>query len=55
MSDQHKTISIAFLLQFAGAAAILAAAFFAPLPERVAVLSGAAAIAFGKAFSRFGG
>ena len=55
MSDQHKAISIAFLLQFIGAAAILAAAFFSPLPERIAVLAGAAAFAFGRAYSRVAG
>ena len=53
MSDQRKSIPIAFLLQFIGGAAILAAAFFSPLPERIAVLAGAAAFAFGRAYSRF--
>ena len=55
MNEQHQHISIAFLLQFAGAAAILAAALFSPLPERIAVLAGAAAFAFGKAYSRIAG
>jgi len=45
-------IQIGFLLEFAGAAAVIAAAFFSPLPERIAVLSGAAAFAAGRFFPR---
>ena len=55
MSDPQKAKFIAFVLQFAGAAAILAAAIFSPVAERIAVLGGAAAFAAGKAYSRFAG
>lgn len=55
MSDRHIAIPIAFLLQFIGGAAILAAAFFSPLPERIAVLAGLAAFGFGRAYSRIAG
>ena len=55
MSDPRKTQLISFALQFAGATAILAAAFFSPVAERVAVLGGVTAFAAGKAYSRFAG
>jgi len=45
-------IQIAFLLEFAGAAAVIAAAFFSPLPQRIAVLAGVAAFAIGRFFPR---
>jgi hypothetical protein len=52
MSDQANKIRIGFLLEFAGAAAVIAAAFFSPIPERIAVLSGVAAFALGRVFPR---
>jgi len=45
-------IQIGFLLEFVGAAAVIAAAFFSPLPERIAVLSGVGAFAVGRFFPR---
>ena len=45
-------IQIGFLLEFIGAAAVIAAAFFSPLPERIAVLSGVGAFALGRFFPR---
>ena len=45
-------IQIGFLLEFIGAAAVIAAAFFSPLPERIAVLSGVGAFAAGRFFPR---
>lgn len=45
-------IQIGFLLEFIGAAAVIAAAFFSPLPERIAVLAGVGAFAAGKFFPR---
>ena len=45
-------IHIGFLLEFIGAAAVIAAAFFSPLPERIAVLSGVGAFAAGRFFPR---
>ncbi|HTQ85070.1 MAG TPA: hypothetical protein VMI93_02565 [Candidatus Solibacter sp.] len=45
-------IQIGFLLEFIGAAAVIAAAFFAPLPERIAILSGVGAFAAGRFFPR---
>jgi len=45
-------IQIGFLLEFVGAAAVIAAAFFSPLPERIAVLSGVGAFAAGRFFPR---
>lgn len=47
-----RGIQIGFLLEFAGAAAIVGAAFFSPLPERIAVLAGVGAFAVGKFFPR---
>ncbi len=52
MSDQANKIHIGFILEFAGAAAVIAAAFFSPLPERIAVLSGVGAFALGRFFPR---
>jgi len=53
-SSSSKTsspgIQIGFLLEFIGAAAVIAAAFFSPLPERIAVLSGVGAFAVGRFF-----
>jgi hypothetical protein len=45
-------IQIGFLLEFIGAAAVIAAAFFSPLPVRIAVLSGVGAFAAGRFFPR---
>jgi len=45
-------IQIGFMLEFIGAAAVIAAAFFSPLPERIAVLSGVGAFAAGRFFPR---
>ena len=45
-------IQIGFLLEFIGAAAVIAAAFFSPLPERISVLAGVGAFAAGKFFPR---
>lgn len=45
-------IQIGFLLELIGAAAVVAAAFFSPLPERIAVLSGVGAFAVGRFFPR---
>jgi hypothetical protein len=45
-------IHIGFLLEFIGAAAVIGAAFFSPLPERIAVLSGVGAFAAGRFFPR---
>ena len=56
MTDTNKTtgsgMQIGFLLEFIGAAAVIAAAFFSPLPERIAVLAGVGAFAAGKFFPR---
>jgi len=51
-SSSAPHIQIAFLLEFAGAAAVIAAAFFSPLPQRIAVLAGVAAFAIGRFFPR---
>jgi hypothetical protein len=45
-------IQIGFLLEFIGAAAVIGAAFFSPLPERIAVLCGVGAFAAGRFFPR---
>jgi hypothetical protein len=45
-------IQLGFLLEFIGAAAVIAAAFFSPLPERIAILSGVGAFAAGRFFPR---
>ena len=45
-------IQIGFVLEFIGAAAVIGAAFFSPLPERIAVLSGVGAFAAGRFFPR---
>jgi len=45
-------IQIGFLLELIGAAAVIGAAFFSPLPERIAVLSGVGAFAVGRFFPR---
>jgi len=45
-------IQIGFVLEFIGAAAVVAAAFFSPLPERIAVLSGVGAFAVGRFLPR---
>jgi hypothetical protein len=45
-------IQLGFLLEFIGAAAVIGAAFFSPLPERIAVLSGVGAFAVGRFFPR---
>jgi hypothetical protein len=45
-------IQIGFILEFCGAAAVVAAAFFSPLPERIAVLAGVASFAVGRFFPR---
>jgi len=44
--------NIGFLLEFIGAAAVIGAAFFSPLPERIAVLFGVGAFAAGRFFPR---
>jgi hypothetical protein len=51
-SSASPGIQIGFLLEFIGAAAVIAAAFFSPLPERIAVLSGVGAFAAGRFFPR---
>ncbi len=51
-SSSGSGIQIGFLLEFIGAAAVIAAAFFSPLPERIAVLSGVGAFALGRFFPR---
>jgi hypothetical protein len=51
-SSSGSGIHIGFLLEFIGAAAVIAAAFFSPLPERIAVLSGVGAFALGRFFPR---
>jgi hypothetical protein len=51
-SSSGRGIQIGFLLEFVGAAAIVGAAFFSPLPERIAVLAGVAAFALGRFFPR---
>ena len=51
-SSSGTGIHIGFLLEFIGAAAVIAAAFFSPLPERIAVLSGVGAFAAGRFFPR---
>jgi hypothetical protein len=55
-SDQHGGLTgptnIGFLLEFIGAAAVIGAAFFSPLPERIAVLAGVGAFAAGRFFPR---
>ena len=51
-SSSGSGIQIGFLLEFIGAAAVIAAAFFSPLPERIAVLSGVGAFAAGRFFPR---
>ena len=51
-SSSGPGIQIGFLLEFMGAAAVIAAAFFSPLPERIAVLSGVGAFAAGRFFPR---
>ena len=45
-------IQIGFVLEMIGAAAVIGAAFFSPLPERIAVLSGVGAFAVGRFFPR---
>jgi hypothetical protein len=55
MISQANKIHIAFLLEFIGAAAIVGAAFFSPLAERIAVLGGVAAFTLGKSFFRIAG
>lgn len=52
MSDLANKIHIGFVLEFAGAATVIGAAFFSPLPERIAVLSGVVAFALGRFFPR---
>jgi len=51
-SSSSPGIQIGFLLEFIGAAAVIAAAFFSPLPERIAILSGVGAFAVGRFFPR---
>jgi hypothetical protein len=55
-SDWHGGLTgptnIGFLLEFIGAAAVIGAAFFSPLPERIAVLAGVGAFAAGRFFPR---
>ncbi len=59
MTESNQTtgtgIQIGFLLEFIGAAAVIAAAFFSPLPERIAVLAGVGAFAAGRFFPRITG
>lgn len=50
--SSNSGIHIGFVLEFAGAAAVIAAAFFSPLPERIVVLSGVGAFAVGRFFPR---
>ena len=45
-------IQIGFLLEFIGAAAVIAAAFFSPLPEKIAVLAGVGSLVAGRLFQR---
>jgi hypothetical protein len=45
-------VQIGFVLELIGAAAVIGAAFFSPLPERIAVLSGVGAFAVGRFFPR---
>ncbi|HMD31665.1 MAG TPA: hypothetical protein VKG84_07130 [Candidatus Acidoferrales bacterium] len=45
-------IHLGFLLEFIGAAAVVGAAFFSPLPERIAVLAGVSSFAIGRFFPR---
>ncbi|HUK53088.1 MAG TPA: hypothetical protein VL099_07345 [Candidatus Binatia bacterium] len=45
-------IQVGFLLEMIGAAAVIGAAFFSPLPERIAVLAGVGAFAVGRFFPR---
>ncbi|HKO05854.1 MAG TPA: hypothetical protein VJW51_13945 [Candidatus Acidoferrales bacterium] len=49
-SSGSTGIQIGFLLELIGAAAVVAAAFFSPLPERIAVLSGVGAFVVGRFF-----
>ena len=51
-SSSASGIQIGFVLELAGAAAVIGAAFFSPLPERIAVLSGVGAFAVGRFFPR---
>ncbi len=51
-SASTSGIQIGFVLEMIGAAAVIGAAFFSPLPERIAVLSGAGAFAVGRFFPR---
>ena len=51
-STSTPGIQFGFLLEFIGAAAVISAAFFSPLPERIAVLAGVAAFAVGRFFPR---
>ena len=49
-SSSASGIQIGFVLEMIGAAAVVGAAFFSPLPERIAVLSGVGAFAVGRFF-----
>jgi len=51
-STSSPGIQIGFLLELIGAAAVIGAAFFSPLPERIAVLSGVGSFAVGRFFPR---
>jgi len=51
-SSSGSGIQLGFMLEFIGAAAVIAAAFFSPLPERIAVLSGVSAFAAGRFLPR---
>jgi len=51
-SSSASGIQIGFVLEMIGAAAVVGAAFFSPLPERIAVLSGVGAFAVGRFFPR---
>jgi len=51
-SSSGSGIQLGFMLEFIGAAAVIGAAFFSPLPERIAVLSGVGAFAAGRFFPR---
>jgi len=51
-SSSASGIQIGFVLEMIGAAAVIGAAFFSPLPERIAVLSGVGAFAVGRFFPR---
>ena len=51
-SSSAHGIQLGFLLEFCGAAAVVAAAFFSPLPERIAILAGVASFAVGRFLPR---